>query len=316
MRDNQALIADVRRDAPQLVWVMQLALDHGIPLNPKREAVAALKLAVLKKIGSEAQWRLLCHSRQEDFEPLLNHPAAEYKWMMFKQWLRFLDDIGASRQLPEPVARLLLNALIVHIGYLLEPAQLTRLYPVEVLRIMARECLDRDKLRADLFERFVVDEVTLVLEWASDEKVQLDRNQQKAGWKSLLRRARDWQKRTLKKSLLSAESVPTLIDQLIAGDYAVTPLNTPLLLWEEGFAMHHCIGTLWRLAVAGTSQFFSIREASTDERAATVEIQQAANGDWQVFDCRTKFNCSASPELLGVGATLADAYTDAARLAA
>jgi hypothetical protein len=310
------LLADVQRDAPQLVWLMQLALDNGIPMNPKLEAVAALKQAILKKTGSEAQWRLLCHSKRQDFDTLLNHPTAQLPWLALRQWLRFLDDIGATRQLPEPVIRLLLNALIVQIGYLIEPKDLTRLYPEAVLRIMARECLDRDGLRPDLMERFAADEVAIVLEWVGPEKVKLDRNQEKSGWQHLLRRARSWQKRTLHKCLLGMESVPTLIDQMETDSYVVKPLNTPYLLWDEGFQMHHCVGKLWNLAANGKSRFFSIRQVGGDKRVATVELQKEALGKWKVFDCRRYFNAEATPELLDVSQSLADSYSQAERLAA
>jgi hypothetical protein len=312
MSDHQRLIADVQRDAPTLVWVMQLALDNGIPLNPKLEAVAALKKAILKKPGSETQWRLLCHSRQEDFGVVLNHPSTELRWQTLRQWLRFLEDIGASRQLPAPVVELLLNALIVYIGHMIDVGGLRRMYPIPVLRIMARECQERAGLRADLYQSFVADEVALVLEWSGKGKIALDRNQEKSGWRYLLRRARDWQHRTLHKSLLGMESVPDLIDQRNVGEYVVKPLNSAYLMWEEGFAMRHCVGSLWQLALNETSRFYSIRARNSDDRVATLEIQNTGNG-WKVFDCRKYCNFSADSEMLRVGQQVAELHNQAQR---
>jgi hypothetical protein len=313
---RDTLLVDVRRDAPQLEWVMKLALVSKVPLDSKLEAVAALKQAILKKGGSEYQWRLLSHTDESRFACLLNHPSTEFPWHTLRLWLQFLERVGATETLPEPVVVLLLNALIVHIGYLIEPDALTRLYPVAVLRILARECVDRAGQQQDLYRKWVADEVTLVLDWANPRRAKLDRNQEKAGWRFLINHARVWQKRTLHKSLLSAESVPHLIDQFTVDPYVVKPLNTAYLLWDEGFAMHHCVGTLWRLAVRNESRFYSIRDQKSDDRVATMEIQADHNGRWEVLDCRERFNHPAKPEIKAIADVLADRYTHAARQAA
>ncbi len=313
---HEKLLADVRRDTPQLEWVMKLALANKVPLNPKLEAVAALKQAILKKGGSEFQWRLLSHSDESHFVRLLNHPSTELPWHTLRLWLQFLEKVGAKATLPEPVVVLLLNTLIVHIGYLIEPDALTRLYPVALLRILARECLDRAGLRQDLYQQWVADEVTLVLDWANPNRATLDRNQEKAGWRFLINHARVWRKRTLHKSLLSTESVPHLVDQITVDQYVVKPLNTAFLLWDEGFAMHHCVGKLWHLAVNNESRFYSIRDQQSDARVATMEIQSKHTGRWVVLDCRERFNDPAKPEIKAIADVLADRYTLAAQQAA
>jgi hypothetical protein len=90
-----------------------------------------------------------------------------------------------------------------------------------------------------------------------------------------------------------------------ACDLDVIPLNSRLLLWEEGAAMHTCVYELADLCDRGESRFFGLRQHG--RRLATVELQLNTERDaWFLRDCRGPLNRRPDERVLRAARNLAD----------
>jgi hypothetical protein len=85
-----------------------------------------------------------------------------------------------------------------------------------------------------------------------------------------------------RRESITWDAMPEIDD----GVYRAVMLNNGRLLAEEGRAMHHCVGDYTGSCAAGHSRIFSIREAASGKRCATMELIGSAKSGWtlrQVF---------------------------------
>lgn len=72
-----------------------------------------------------------------------------------------------------------------------------------------------------------------------------------------------------------------------ANGYSIVPLDSAEKLWQEGRAMHHCVGSYDRRVASGLSYIYSVRHG--DQRIATVELVRS-NGVIRPAQMRGKCN--------------------------
>jgi hypothetical protein len=79
-----------------------------------------------------------------------------------------------------------------------------------------------------------------------------------------------------------------------ANGYSIVPLDSAKKLWEEGRAIHHCVGSYDRKVAKGLCYIYSVRQG--DERIATVELVRV-NGQVRPTQIRGPRNAQPSKEV-------------------
>ncbi len=87
---------------------------------------------------------------------------------------------------------------------------------------------------------------------------------------------------------------PWYPDEIVAG-YEFVPLTSSTDLYQEGAAMHNCVGTYGEQVMDGDCYIYSIRQAG--ERVATLEIVKGRDGKVGIGQLRNTCNKSVSPEI-------------------
>lgn len=258
-------------------WLLRYAYHHGVPLDPSLPVEQALKLQF-----QPTAWRLICRSGQAPFLPILRHPGLGFKDL--QTYTAHLIERNWTRA---PDARLL--ALLLDQNYLYFN-QSTNVLITEQEYTLLWVCQRAPHVtKADL---------ALVNNWADQQGVAIRRHH---SWSQLLQRAKAWQQECrVNARHASARSWHFYCDSIAWRGFEITPLTTPLDLWDEGKAMHSCLYKLRRLCrLDSGSRYFSVQRQG--KRVATLELKHEdpqqdftgmdrVTGRWALLDCRLSYN--------------------------
>ena len=142
-----------------------------------------------------------------------------------------------------------------------------------------------------------------VLDWFVATKPVFDKNQLKRGWPRLEKLSDDWHRNDA-----IYESYAELIENYpswncLCADYyeswlaiappnspyKLVPLVTPSQLLDESRSMRHCVVTYIDECNFGNVRIFSVRDAESDKRIATLELQKKYDV-WKVAQLKGKHN--------------------------
>lgn len=145
--------------------------------------------------------------------------------------------------------------------------------------------------------------LSYVLDWFVAMSPVLDKHQVKLGWGSLEEKSDEWHHRIdtyefyedvisefPSWSCMIEDHYDEWLTTLPPGNpYKLFPLTTPQQLLDETRKMHHCVVTYLDSCISGAMRIFSIRDASNNQRVATVEIS-IRSGRWDAVQLKGKHN--------------------------
>lgn len=300
----------IKADNPNLLWLYALAQDEGVSLPARGEALARLKVKILKDFSlPPAAWRHLAKGRRRDFRVVLDWlgPGARPngRWLELREWLRLL--VALDRQTPVPIP---IQRLFLHDSYRVAPDRQSVLFrgaslPVATLRAVIAEA--EAQLANGTLRAFAEDDLPDVLAWLADSRPALDERQQKAGWTYLLRRARDWKHDLALRDRAGNHSWESLVSEHIADGLAVHPIANVWELHREALGMRNCTNDFLADCMAGTVRLFALRDAS-GRQVGTVGLTREGR-QWKVLDVRGFANAAPAPAMRQLADSLASRYT-------
>jgi hypothetical protein len=179
-------------------------------------------------------------------------------------YLRLLGTIGVTASPPFSVIYAFLRyySEFAHPGWTLDSNKI-------VYRIAFQQACRLS--RTEVTEQFI-NSFLLICRWAEEVCPQLDRQQRKASWPWLLKRARAWER---KKLFLSGHANAEWACPVPVAEYeefVIYVLGNAEALIDEACAMHHCADDYIDMIEEGKYRLFSVRNRTTMERVATFSL--------------------------------------------
>ncbi len=297
-------------EAPALMSMGESLLRLGVPLDPVRDPVGAIRACLHQQGLTEGGWRLLQRTPDagERLQSLLinwTHPSD------LAHWLNAHVRAGLDRLTHGRFEAALAVLTVWHEG----PTH--QRLPEPLFRLLAREAV-RTEAQGGLVNWLAGEEWNALERWyAYNPGFTPDSNQARAGWRWLCRHVQQKERERIAAQLSAQLSAQRYALREYHHDGLVAhALETVSQLQEEGVAMHHCLERLalpWEPTVEmfaeGDLRFFSIRENGRGERVATLEIERGDDaGTWMVGECQGPSNQRVSRQVLAFARRLAEAY--------
>ena len=236
-------LRQIERDNSNLLWVYGLALDQNVTIHCKNlETVEAIKQKVVTGWNlTPVAWRYLANGHRKNFRVVLDflgpNASPAGRWTELGDWLRLLSLVDRQTAIPLPVQRLFL-----HDAYRVDGDEHVifrgvRL-PIHTLRCLVSEAEQR--LQQGTLRAFAENELVDVLSWIGDNKIVLDSNQQKAGWKYLVRKSSDWKFDQQVKSQSQSLNWTSLISTHSAGSLECRAIDDIWKLHREALGRRNC----------------------------------------------------------------------------
>jgi len=246
---------------------------------------------------SPAGWRFIHWHGEAAYEAILqSHLANENH---FESILTYVE-WQARAKLQQPLPGLLAQSSIWVFGQAFDSLQ--RCNP----RLASVAVKHWSRIPMDLHrEEFARTQWKQVLEWMRDDQPELNPNQWRAGWGAVWR---SFQK-SGKPNQESAEWRSKL-GAFKTKDFEILPLVSPIQVELEGEAMEHCVADYIDRCGLGDYLLFSIRQAGSQTRIATVGL--VLDGERCVLDqVKGKANQDPSDRIRALAAEIARRYQSA-----
>lgn len=270
----------------------QLAITHE--LIDSDDDMGVLREVCLSNGLSKAGWRFLNRYGEKAYSAVL--PTVEEDVHTLETAL-FYVNWQCNGGLQEPMADELGERFIscLYDAYILKRNINPRI---------AKTANDYWKKLADPIERkaFANEEWVHVLIWLRDEQPRFDRNQWRAGWKTIRRRYQKW--KMLNRSRIAWNSILPSFDQ---DGLHVEPLTSSYDLAQEGGRMKNCVGTYTKECISGDYRLFSIAEKSSGRPLATASIQKDGSY-WKIDQIKGKFNNTPDTRAAKLGRVILEKY--------
>lgn len=292
----------LQADAPQLLSLGYALRAGGAPLDPDLEPVAAIRSHLRARGLLPKGWVLLC--RVPDADSRLGYLCAD--WGSVDSLVPYLNaHVRAGLDTLAGWAFLLALDGLDPADGLTEP----------VLRILLREAVATEA-RGSL-EAWLETDGRRINRWSWNHRgFTPDPNQARAGWpwlrRQLLAAERKW--------LLAQElAQPYALREYRQGCWTARALETVPSVRAEGAEMGHCLAHLnteceYRVDrfADGHARYFSLRDARTHARVATLEIERCEDdAGWQVAECRGPADQPVADPVVAFARSLAHAYAAA-----
>jgi hypothetical protein len=183
-----------------------------------------------------------------------------------------------------------------------------------LFRVTWKECVRRQNSSQHL-EKFLDEELPAVVRWyfRTDQQRKLDDNQIKRGWSYLHQEYLAWRERCTYKAPTARKWQALLEEQVVIDGVRVVELLNFDQVHEEGKVMRHCVIDTVINCKHDKYRVFSLRDAETNERMATLGII-FSDGDWCIDDMRAQDNDDPLAELGDVAVAIESLCRDSARL--
>jgi hypothetical protein len=164
---------------------------------------------------------------------------------------------------------------------------------------------DEDFWRAD---------APLVLAWARETDLILDKLQRRAGWPWALRQARDWERRRFLLESDGPQSWRSEIECFEIAHFQAHAVTTLERLVDEGAAFHNCLASLADECQAGRKRIFTITDTRDGKRLAVAELSWiSAQKTWALTDLKGIANRPAPDAVLHFATALLREYATQAQ---
>jgi len=312
---HRAWLARLAAEAPRLLRVGFVLRARGEWLDPNLEPVAGIKACLRRHGLTDGAWKLLCHvpdapDRMRSVLINWGHPEDIARWLNghVQAGLRTLaHDLfhwAYSMHLPDPQY---------------EPH---RRVSEPVFRILVRQAVAAE-VQGTLEEWLRSVEWEVVQGWLDRHPGFVpDPNQARAGWRWMLRHV-EREERERQRALFLDRVWPYALRGLRLPGFVARALESLREVEEEGTAMRHCLGGrnddgawAWRLERldAGLDRYFSIREASSGERLATLQIERCRGSrNWWIEHCKGPSDTAVTASVMDFARRVVDAYALADR---
>ena len=170
--------------------------------------------------------------------------------------------------------------LVRALGQCIPPGQPLTAMPVALFR-GAWRALVRAQYHGVSSKTFIDSEFVPVMRWffAHQTALEIDNTRTKAGWAWLRSR---WAEEQRRRALPTGrDEWPVPVRNAQVGPLRFVPLQSAAALEDEGEVMRHCAGALVDCCRKGCIHMFSIRDAKTLERVATLAIR-SHHRTWQI----------------------------------
>lgn len=311
---HPALYREVRREAPNLLWVLDYAIGDGL-VPPAGRVLASLKEAFLADGLGERSWRLLARSRRRDFDLVLQKVRGRVGENIVA-WLKLHEKLDLNEMMPHAFQLELLRQVTdLQADEVATLDLIEEWLDLDFLKLAAREAISRR--RAGTLGAFVLHELGLGFRWeaAADRKTLLRNGN--FDWETVMRRASRWKEAEDRRLAAGREHWVSALGVRHYGDFDVVPLSDSFMLWLEGMEMHHCANRFTKACLDGSKRMFSIRSAASGRRLATLLIGRGpilARGGryaWQVSSLKGFANAPVRDALARLGQQVACDYADA-----
>lgn len=229
----------MQRDNPRLVWLLTFLLDEGLR-GATDQVVAWMKREIERWKVSPAGWRLLANGSEKDFRHVRDWigPDGDVTGRTFElaAWLRCLMALRRTSPMARAIQRLLLHDSFEAAGRSITFRNVH--LPVPVVRILLVEAERR--LRAGSLTSFVRDDLVNVMTWLEAGQPVFVKNQLKAGWKYLTRRATEWKREAEAAAALRHLEWASALGAVRTGEWTITPLTNVWQVRREALRQHHC----------------------------------------------------------------------------
>jgi hypothetical protein len=306
---DRATYQSIQEDNPNLVWLYNYLRAEKV--HPRgSQPVAGMKAWVLHQDGvSEAGWRLIANSKEQDFRHLIDFVDADGgilgRHTYLSKWVRLLGKLRRRHAVPRP-----LLGLFVHDIYDAEDGDHVRFRDVVLQTGTLRAILDEGERRLanGSHEGFIREDVVEVMTWLETERPVLTKTQLRQGWKYLATRAARWKVEIEAFGLLSALSWDSLLPETQVGQWRVVPLTDAWQLRREALSQRHCADQHINECLADNYRHFSVRNAH-GKPVATIGIEKDGM-TWKVFGFREFANRPVRGALRGLDVEVAQRYSD------
>jgi len=241
----------------------------------------------LTKLGINSRtWKLYAEYGDRLFHPLSNgllspeDPEASLANAI--AYLRLLNGCEVDMAPPPELAAALSQCNL--------PDQSIAAMPIAVFRGAWRGLVEAG-YRGMTARAFVVAEFIPVMRWyfADGRGRGLDLSRGKAGWSWLRGR---WSEEQARRALPAGpKEWPTPLRGAQIGNVRFIPLQSTTALEDEGRVMRHCVGELAECCLKGCINVFSVRNAKTLDRIATLALR-AEEGNWAIAELKAEQNHS------------------------
>lgn len=286
---HRAAFDKLQREAPNLVPVFGALCDEK-GFEAHGEPTARLKRFLINEADlTPRTWRLIAHSDGRLLKPLSEFYTGCPAQATLAH-LSLLGVLGVSPRTPRWAVRRILGGWGDH----------GNRWESYVMDAWVRELAWQHVLRALEYFAVVPADVEaqfdLVRRWLMrDDDIEVfDKPQRAAGWQWLVRKASAWARR-VELQLRDREPWHTWTETVQLQPWTLRPLNSPLQLWEEALAMHHCADIHESRCRGGEEVLFSVTQDG--RRVATASIEADGSG-WRLGQVKGFANRSAPPALV------------------
>lgn len=292
-----AVLKDVRRESPQLVWLYWALCTHS-DFPQDGEPVQRLKKFLKVQGLTQRGWNMVLSLVASDLAPLYEAYDGDLQLAVL-DYVLLLDAMGFHRGQPSWLVSAILRANgrlpnrngglrreFAEKGYLAHASHVVRLY------------FEGQDTPSENHEQ----ELKLVLDWLVSLNHQLTRTQKQAGWCWLLRKAKEWDESAVLQAQAQYQHWPIPFRTQQAGPLELRAISTSHGLWLEGKSMRHCVGSYSARCTSGESLVFSVWMAS--KHIATAEYCRKDKG-WSL-------HCALGPRNSALPTTIQFALRNAA----
>jgi hypothetical protein len=298
----------VLADSPSLFRLVGLALLERRLKNPD-EPVASTR-QMLRTLGiSDAAWRQACRLGPRLYDVALAVALPHMRFQACVAALRLLM-VADLQPLPKALQQVLYWQHALPDMDVVDFHRNWCSFPDWFIRSAARAARQAEG-RGEV-ALFIDEEFLPAVEWLCEEHARPDDNQVHAGWAWIQRAVRGWSEDPARLWRHSSLFWRSLIEVENVDGFNAYALRDPQSLIEEGRVMHHCVARYVDACARGTFRVFSLRDASTGGRVATVLLELFGDDRWIVGEARERMNRLCTGAARRAAERLADRYSEAA----
>jgi len=293
----------VERENPQLLPVLALALEK-VDFELGDDPVASLKQYLLAQGITQAGWRLLVKIGYRGIAPAIARYDERDRLKIVVWYAHELAKAGVrtepSRHFMRTWLQLIERGDSIGKGW--------HGHPIHVLRTTFNalaQCTTPEAVRQFTLDFLMVDQWVL-------SRPTFDANQKKMPWHGLVERARTREKIKTIELQCGGLHWPCPLPAYEEAGYRIVPIVNAVDLFEEGARMRHCVFDLLDECLSGMTLCFSLRQAETGKRVATLKCA-FRSGFWYFEDASIFANHDADTGIRNLGQECAHRLNQALR---
>ena len=285
-----------------------LVAENAGKVAPKSSAefdFSDFKSMIVAATGSQQSWKYLCH--YGDYMMLFFWQYQYQSFRFFHTAMKYLQFLQ-HHNFPPPIARQLLIALFYMQGYdiskNLEILFVGGEYDAAIFTVAFHYFGKMESITIN-----EVDKLLQVAYWVMDNKIKLDKNQKKQGWKWLVDKASRWHRLRKKKLLTQAVSWPTYLGTVILGGLKVAEVGNQYDLYKVSRQMRNCLESFKDQCIKGEIRFLTVKSRYAERPVAVIGLELSGK-HWQFFDIRGFANARVDKNIEDLSIDVETIYND------